>query len=153
EAAWPGDAFVDLVGVDVYDESWQPGTYRWPEGSDAAAIEARQKAVWEKEIHGGAHGLVFWSKFAREHGKPRAICEWGVKNRPNGNGGMDDPHFVEQMHRFITAPANRVAFHCYFDFDCEPPDGRHQISTGETGAYRTGFPKGAARFKELFGNP
>ena len=152
EAAWPGDAFVDQIGVDVYDESWRAGTYPWPAGTDAAGIANRQNEVWTKEIYGGPHGLAFWSRFARQHGKPLAVCEWAVKNRPNGHGGMDDPNFVEQMHRFLTDPANRVAFHCYFEFDCEPPDGLHQISPGERGTYRTGFPRASAKFKELFGS-
>ncbi len=151
ETAWPGDAFVDQVGVDVYDESWREGTYPWPEGTDATEVARRQKEVWSNEIEGGPHGLRFWSQFARQHGKPLSICEWAVKNRPNGHGGMDNPYFVEQMYRFLNDPSNRVTFHCYFDFDCEPPDGRHQISPGERGTYRTGFPKAAARFHERFG--
>lgn len=150
EQAWPGDAFVDLVGVDVYDESWQPNTYPWPEGASADVIEARQKKVWESELYGGNHGLAFWSKFAREHGKRMAICEWGVKLRPGGHGGRDNPFFVEQMHRFINDPANQVLFHCYFEYNCEPPDGHHQLSPGETGTYKTDFPRAAAKFKELF---
>lgn len=151
EEAWPGDEFVDLVGVDVYDESWRQETYPWPEGAGAALIEARQRKVWSSEISGGDHGLAFWSKFAREHQRPLAICEWGVKIRPTGNGGCDDPYFIEQMHRFITDPANNVYFHCYFDFNCEPPDGHHQLSPGEHGEPNTDFPRASAKFKELFG--
>src|SRR5262249_51911062 len=30
DEAWPGDAFVDYVGVDVYDETWNADTYPWP---------------------------------------------------------------------------------------------------------------------------
>jgi Glycosyl hydrolase family 26 len=153
EKAWPGDEFVDLVGVDVYDESWMPATYPWPATAAAEEIEARRRRVWKTEILGGAHGLAFWSRFARSHGKPLAVCEWGVKKRPNGHGGGDNPYFVEQMHQFLNDPANHASFHCYFDFNCEPPDGLHQISPGEKGTDKTAFPIAAARFKTLFGAP
>lgn len=151
EKAWPGDEFVDLIGVDVYDESWQPETYPWSESASVAEIEKRQRKVWANEIFGGDHGLAFWSKFARDHGKPLAICEWGVKNRPTGHGGRDNPYFVEQMHRFIADPVNNVFFHCYFDFNCDPPDGHHQISPATPGATNAEFPRAAAKFRELFG--
>ena len=150
EKAWPGDEYVDMVGVDVYDESWQPETYPWPADADAAEIAARHRKVWDREIYGGDHGLAYWSRFARDHGRPLAICEWGVKNRPCGHGGRDNPYFIEQMHHFITEPANHVAFQCYFDFNCEPPDGHHQLSPGENAA-NAEFPLSAAKLKELFG--
>ena len=151
EEGWPGDGCVDMIGLDVYDESWLPETYPWPAGASAAQIEARQRKVWEKQTYGGDHGLVFWSKFGRQHNKPLAICEWGVKIWPNRHGGMDDPYFVEQMHRFITDPANNVYFHCYFDFNCEPPDGHHKISPDAPGATNADFPRASAKFKALFG--
>lgn len=149
EKAWPGAEYVDYIGLDVYDESWQEGSYAWPAGTPATEIEARQRKVWEKEILNGDHGLAFWGKFAREQKRPLAICEWGVKKRPTGHGGTDNPHFVEQMHRFMNDAQNNVAFHCYFDFNCEPPDGHHQISPGVKGEYE--FPKSSVKFLELFG--
>lgn len=30
DEAWPGDKYVDYVGVDVYDECWNKDTYPWP---------------------------------------------------------------------------------------------------------------------------
>lgn len=151
ETAWPGDAVVDCVGVDVYDESWQPDTYPWPENASLTEIESRQAKVWTTKIYGGDHGLAFWTKFAHDHGKPLAICEWAVKRWPSGHGGQDDPQFVEQMHRFITDPANNVFFHCYFDYNCQPPDGHHQISAGGLVPGQFEFPRSAAKFLELFG--
>ncbi|HEY1065478.1 MAG TPA: glycosyl hydrolase [Pirellulales bacterium] len=151
ELAWPGAEFVDFVGVDVYDESWQEGTYPWPETSTAQEIDARHRKVWEKEIHGGERGLVFWSDFAKKEGRPLAICEWGCKTRPTGHGGRDNAFFVEQMHKFINDPANHVAFHIYFDFNCPPPDGNHQLSPDQSGNAPVDFPQSSALFKKLFG--
>lgn len=152
EQAWPGDAFVDYVGVDVYDETWNANTYPWPAGTSEAEIEARRKKVWDEWLFGSKWGLGMWSKFAREHGKPLAIPEWGVNKRDDGHGGLDNVLFIERMHAFINDPANNVAWHCYFDVNA--PDGHHQLSPGaHEGGSRTVvlFPKAAARFRELFG--
>ena len=152
EQAWPGDEFVDYVGVDVYDETWNADTYPWPAGSSAEEIERRQKKVWQEWIMDSSHGLVFWTKFARDHGKPLAIPEWGLNHADHGHGGMDNPWFIERMHAFVTDPANRVAFHCYFDIN--ESDHRHQLSPGVPGTGKkegTEFPVSSAKFRTLFG--
>ncbi|MBI3880921.1 MAG: hypothetical protein HY301_12795 [Verrucomicrobia bacterium] len=155
EQAWPGDEFVDLVGLDVYDETWQAGTYPWPASATDAEIEERHKKVWREWTFGSDHGLKFWRDFAAAHHKPLVIPEWGVKLQNTAgqeqHGGLDDAYFVEQMHAFVTDPANRVFFHCYFDVNCNPPKGRHQLSPGVNGTDRTDFPKSAAKFRALFG--
>lgn len=153
DEAWPGDAYVDYVGVDVYDETWNENTYPWPADAAPEVIEARHKKVWTEWILHSPRGLVFWAKFARDHDKPLAVPEWGLNRREDGHGGDDDVHFIEQMHAFIHDPANRVAFHCYFDVNAGR-DHLHQLSPGlgEGGKPdATLFPKSSARFKELFG--
>jgi hypothetical protein len=149
EQAWPGDEFVDYVGVDVYDDAWVKDTYPWPADATQSEIAARQKKVWDTIHYGGDHGLKFWARFAADHHKPLALPEWGIDDRPEHHGGMDDPYFIEQMHAFITDPKNNVAFQCYFDV--EAPDGHHQLSPGLKGDEKTEFPRAAAKFRELFG--
>ena len=157
DQAWPGDEFVDYVGVDVYDETWNANTYPWPAGTSDADILARRQKVWDEWLLGSNRGLAYWSKFAREHGKPLAFPEWGVTDREGGHGGLDNPLFIERMHAFIADPANHVAWHSYFDVNA--PDGAHQLSPGSGSAdpqgapVATKFPKSAARFRELFGAP
>jgi hypothetical protein len=148
EKAWPGDEYVDYIGLDVYDESWNENTYPFPAGLSEAEIAARQQKVWKELTDWGGHGLRFWTKFSQEHKKPLAFPEWGVNKRPDGHGGLDNPYFIEQMHAFITDPSHHVAFHCYFDV--EAPDGAHQLSPGPDGKHQTLFPKSAERFKALF---
>lgn len=151
DEAWPGDAFVDFVGVDVYDETWNEGTYPWPESADPKEIERRQKKVWTEWIMDSPRGLAFWTKFARQHSKPLAIPEWGLVSAAHKHGGLDNPHFIERMHAFISDPKNGVAFHCYFDIN--EKDHRHQLSPGVKGTGKqegTEFPKSAAKFRELF---
>ena len=40
DKAWPGDEFVDYVGLDMYDESWAKDTYTWPAAASAEEIAA-----------------------------------------------------------------------------------------------------------------
>jgi len=150
DEAWPGDAFVDFVGVDVYDETWHSGTYPWPSGASSAEIERRQRKAWDEWIVHSPRGLAFWTKFAQQHGKPLAIPEWGLVWSSHEHGGQDDPYFIERMHEFIVAPQNNVAFHCYFDVNLS--DHGHQLSPGPASSgERTQFPRSAAMFKTLFG--
>lgn len=152
DEAWPGDEYVDYVGVDVYDETWNADAYPWPAHASDEEITRRQKKVWEEWIMHSPRGLAFWTKFAKTHGKPLAFPEWGVVNGNHGHGGNDNPYFIEQMHAFITDPVNAVAFHCYFDINS--PELRHQLSPGPAKSDKpegTQFPKAAAKFKALFG--
>jgi hypothetical protein len=153
DQAWPGDEYVDFVGVDVYDETWNKDTYPWPATASAAEISARRRKVWDEWIMHSPRGLAFWTKFAQKHGKPLAIPEWGLNRRADGHGGGDNPWFVERMHAFVTDRANRVAFHCYFDVNVPGEDHRHQLSPGldEKGRPdRTEYPNSAAAFRRLF---
>jgi len=153
DLAWPGDEFVDYVGLDVYDETWHPDTYPWPKGAAPAEIERRRKKAWSDWIIASPRGLAFWTKFAKDHKKPLAIPEWGLNQRASGHGGGDNPHFIEQMHAFLTNPENNVAFHCYFDINGSE-DQRHQVSPGVSASgapAQTDHPRAAARFRELFG--
>ena len=149
ELAWPGAEFVDTIGIDVYDETWNAGTYPFPAGASPMEVEKRQMKVWDEWLMNSKWGLAFWALFAREQGRPLAIPEWGVNQRDDGHGGLDNPYFVEHMHAFVHEPSNNVAFHCYFDVNA--PDGRHQLSPGKSGSEKTAFPRSAAKFRELFG--
>jgi hypothetical protein len=89
EQAYPGDKYVDYIGVDAYDtSSWQ-------------------------QLLDGDHGLRFWSRFAADHHKPLAIPEWGVTGGGGGRG--DDPRYIDRMFTFMTKPGNHVAYEQYFD--------------------------------------
>ncbi|NNM85874.1 MAG: hypothetical protein HKL96_09005 [Phycisphaerales bacterium] len=144
--AWPGRKYVNYIGVDVYDQSWLRGTYPFPTHATPAIILLRQKAAWQG-IYSGNQGLLYWAGFAKQHRVALAIPEWGVDNRSDGHGGLDDPYFIRQMHKFMTDPAHHVAFDVYFDY--RAPDGDHQLSPGLSG-WRTQFPRSAAAFRKLF---
>ncbi len=139
--AYPGDPYVDTIGIDVYDQSWLPDTYPIPgDASPGEVLERRQRA-WSGMLHGDL-GLEFWSHFARAHGKRLAIPEWGLTRRSDGHGGGDNPYFVEQVHRFVSDPANRVAYLIYFEHDAR--DGEHRLTGGR-------FGRAASSFRARFG--
>jgi hypothetical protein len=123
---YPGDAYVDYIGVDVYDVSWQADTYPYPATCAAACRLVRQKTVWDR-LYYGQHGLGFWSQFAQNKQKPMSLPEWGVWARNDNHGGGDDPYFVEQMYNFIATPANNVAYQAYFEINTT--DGKHRLMT------------------------
>jgi hypothetical protein len=129
ELAYPGDSYVDYVGVDVYDTSWS----HYPSAHPAQA----RAAAWRDDLDGD-HGLAFWSRFAAAHHKPMALPEWGVTWLSNGHGGGDDPAFVDHMFGFMTDPANNVAYGHYFDWTSSAGD--HKL----TGSTR--FPASAAEY-------
>jgi glycosyl hydrolase family 26 len=147
DLAWPGDAYVDIVGLDVYDQSWSAGTYPIPAGAAHDDARRRQALVWA-QILDGAYGLRFWQRFGEAHGKPLAISEWGLSARADGRGGGDNPDFIANMWRFIHDPANRVAYHVYFDIMAR--DGGHQLSSDE--GFTSPFSASAATYRRLFGH-
>ncbi len=124
--AYPGDRYVDYIGLDVYDQYFD----------DALADPALR---WQDFVV-RPHGLAWHAAFAEIHGKPMSYPEWGLALRSDGNGGGDNPYFIEAMHDWIEA--NDVAYHHYFDYDTDQI--RSRISDGQ-------FPQAAIRFRELFG--
>lgn len=138
---YPGDDVVDFVGVDAYDASWVSGTYPYPAGCDASCRLHRQRKAWSQGVYGGQRGLEFWSRFARHHGKPLSLPEWGLWNRDDGHGGRANPYYLRQMAAFIKNPANGVGYFAYFEYDA--PDGRHTL--------RTSYPGSGAVYRQAFG--
>jgi len=101
-AAYPGDAYVDIVGIDSYD--------MWPGVTDERS--------WEQHAD-GEFGLNFWVDFAREHGKKISIPEWGVypgTGQAGANGG-DNPFYVTKMHEFFRSLGDDLAYESYFNED------------------------------------
>ena len=89
---------VDVIGIDVYD-SGMPGNPRDP------AVR------WTRLDHepGGLAQIV---AFARRHGKPLSVPEWGVVNA-SGKGLGDDPAYVAGIAAVVKN--NDVVYQAYFD--------------------------------------
>jgi hypothetical protein len=95
---YPGDAYVDIVGIDNYDHfPWSPS-----------------KAAFERTA-AAPEGLTWLYEFARAHGKPFSVGEWGVV--PTGDAGRENPGFVRWMHEWFAERAEHLAYEAYFS-DC-----------------------------------
>jgi hypothetical protein len=118
-AAYPGNAYVDAIGLEVYDQSWSTTspTNSWTTAHLPALVAAHQFAVTK--------------------GKPLAMCEWGVAIRTDGYGLGDDPYFVNQITSWMLNPSNDVTYETYMD-----------ANSGGINAEITGgdFPKSLAAF-------
>jgi hypothetical protein len=109
--AYPGDASVDYVGLDLYDQVW---------GVPRSPVRAWPTYVSED------NGLRCLSSFAAAHQKPAVLPEWGVTIRSDGHGLGDDPLFVGEMAQWIAT--HHIAFTSYFDINAS--DGEHGLLDG-----------------------
>jgi hypothetical protein len=107
-SAYPGDTWVDYIGVDIYDTSW---SYY----SNNAPTALQQAQAWKYMVSGNL-GLQYWSAFAAAHSKLMSIPEWGLAKLGSGHGGGDDPAFITKMFAFMADPANHVAYEHYFNW-------------------------------------
>ncbi len=139
-AAYPGDSYVDIVGLDVYDKglgtAWNATTKTW---ADPAAAFAHIQA-----------DLRTQRDFAVAHGKPVSYPEWaltGVDANVKSQVGGDDPTFIQGMSTWMNGlPASgpgSLSYQSYFNEDTE--DGHHRINANY-------FPASEHRYKTLFGS-
>jgi hypothetical protein len=124
--AYPGNRYVDFIGMDVYDQSWavhrKSATKRWNE------------FVNQKD------GLNWHVNFAAARHKPMSIPEWGLVKRLDDHGGGDNPYFIAQMHKWIQR--HQIAYHLYFE--STDPNAQYGVFSGR-------FPRSAESFVRLFG--
>ena len=116
---YPGNAYVDDIAADVYDQSWStyPGA-----SSEFSDIETEP------------YGLDWLTSLAAQDGKEMAIGEWGLGTGPGNAGqpysanneqvsGGDDPTFMNDMAQWLAT--NHVLEASYFD------DGPSTLSPSE----------------------
>ena len=128
ESAYPGDRYVDYIGLDVFDQSWADDT-------DSPSKRWRQ-LVRQKD------GLNWQSRFAAKHRKPMTFPEWGLVYRRDKRGGGDNPYFIRKMYEWMQT--HPVAYHLYFE--SSDPTGDYRVFGGR-------FPQAAKTFVRLFGVP
>ncbi|QPF85895.1 hypothetical protein IC762_06210 [Bradyrhizobium genosp. L] len=95
DMAYPGNDFVDYVGLDVYDFT-----------AEGTAAER-----WTNRYLKAPFGLEWQREFAAARGKQMSYPEWGV-----GQSG-DNAYFVQQMHDWFAANKAAIAYAAYFDVD------------------------------------
>jgi hypothetical protein len=95
---YPGDDYVDVIGIDNYDHyPWSP-----------------TKAAFD-ETAARAEGLSWLFAFARQHDKPFSVGEWGVV--PTADAGKENPAYIQWMHDWFAAHSSNLAYEAYFS-DC-----------------------------------
>lgn len=97
---YPGNQYVSVIGLDVYDIEW---------GHYPGAV-----AEWNHMLT-QPYGLDWLASFGAAHGKPISFPEWGLGWGNGGNGpagGGDNAYFIQHMARFISTHnvANAVAW-------------------------------------------
>jgi hypothetical protein len=100
DLAYPGNAYVNVIALDEYDQTWvtpQTPANEWNDTALPALTAAQQ--------------------FASAQGVPLAFAEWGLAIRSDGHGLGDDPLFVNNMVAWMQNPANNVAYESYFNID------------------------------------
>jgi hypothetical protein len=126
DTVYPGDDVVDIIGQDLYNQTWTPH------------IDTPEQR-WD-ELVNMPYGLKWHREFARAHGKPESYPEWGTGTRPDGHGGGDDAYFIERMAEWLGG--GNVAYHGYWDIAA--PDFNARLSDGHQ-------PLAARSFQRAFG--
>jgi len=91
EAVYPGDGFVDVIGLDLYDGVYPPG--------EVLRTESQQHATWAT-LRDQWDGLTGWLQLAFTHHKPLAYPEWGLELWNSGgqySGGGDNAVLIKEM--------------------------------------------------------
>jgi len=125
EQLWPGDDAVDLVGLDVYNQSWH-------------AQDKDPQMRWQGRLTTG-YGLNWLASFAAAHRKRIVIPEWGTGTRPDGHGWGDDPLFIHNMAAWMRT--HNVLYQGYWDFTASDYD-----ATMSAGKYPQTFDAYRAEF-------
>jgi glycosyl hydrolase family 26 len=120
--AYPGDAYVNTIGVDSYD----------------AYPAATTTAGWNTQLN-GTQGLMYWLNFAKTHGKKLAVPEWGNMNT-GSSAGHDNPAYVNDMRAFFQAHSAILAWESNF----QGPSTKGVYGTG------TSIPKSSAAYQAGF---
>jgi hypothetical protein len=95
--AYPGDAYVDVIGVNRYDFK---------------ALGSATSNDWRATC-GNPQDICAAAKFAREHGKLLGIPEWSMDRGIYGN--PDRVGFVQMMHQFFVDNRDVLMFENHFD--------------------------------------
>ena len=121
EEAYPGDDYVDIIGMDIYDETI------WCKIEDPVAR-------WDFNLK-EMYGLNWHRDFAKSHNKSMSYPEWGI----GGNGSGDNSYFVEKMAQWCEE--NHVVYQTYWNSNAAYPG---KLSDNQ-------YPQAAVKYREVFG--
>lgn len=96
---YPGNAYVDIVGLDLFDRSCVAPNTRYT----------------FQQLANEPISLAYFEKFAASKGKPMSLPEWGLSIAPL----TDDPQYVNGIGKAFTS--GNYAFEEYFDYQQPHP--------------------------------
>ncbi len=137
ECAYPGDDYVDILGLDVYDRGGPMSAFS---PSDQTWIDPAR--VWSEQF---LPLLELHHEFARDHGKPVSYPEWAIVTESSGAYGGDNPTFIRGMAAWLrslpTDGPGSLTYHAYFlgvsEYDFRPHEQSAEAFVEEFG---TGSP-------------
>ena len=121
DKSYPGDDFVDVIGMDIYDGHW-------------STIDAMPASRWNFYVSRD-FGLQWQVDFARTHNKRYSLPEWACCGDSTG----DDPYFINQMANWLKSNA-----YLYADYWDSNTVYRGELTNGQ-------YPKAAAAYIADFG--
>jgi hypothetical protein len=104
ESAYPGDAYVDMIGMDFY---WDPA---WDPADPVQAFTSMRTRDY---------GLQWHQNFAAAHNKPTTYSEWGIRTN---NAGP----YIDLVKKWFYD--HHVIFHTYWDSNSAYPG---ELSSGQ----------------------
>jgi hypothetical protein len=137
ELAYPGDAYVDVIGIDIYDEDW--------------ASSGRDGSGWASSLATETAGLQWQNDFSLAHNKLMAWDEWGVSsNNSNRPGGGDNAGFINNMLNDWFAPfVERFSHILYFEGDITSGAAAdHRLTSGPNPTTVNGLTNGTLQLKD-----
>jgi hypothetical protein len=104
--AYPGDAYVDYIGLDSYDQVVPYGS-AW----------TNPQEQWSRHYNGynGANGIKVYLDYARAHGKKISFPEWGLGWIYGPPAPLEDPYYINQMFALMNDPNNNVAWESFWE--------------------------------------
>lgn len=153
--AYPGAAYVDMIGLDIYDiysgySTTDSNGNMYPNLPGWQVTSIRNNG-WLSQKEWGAYPLDWWKTQAANAGKPLCFPEWGLDNPDAatkltvGYGGQDNTVFLTKFNQWINDPANNVTWHAYFEAGSGTASRNHQIY------FATQYPNAKALYPTLFG--
>jgi len=127
--SFPGKQYVDVMGVDYYNQ--------YP---TANSVEDFRGALGAKDGYGAPKGLQAHADFARSVGLPLSVNEWsGISEN------ADSPGFIQGMHEFFAKNAGSGPGQVLYDvqFNCDMGGGKFMLYKGK-------MPKSADMYQKLF---
>jgi len=126
---YPGNSYVDIVGIDVYDQDCSTGKTVGEEGWAAFSTNRAGNVPYSADFP----SIADIEAFAAAHGKPMSFPEWGV----SGTIEDDDAAYVTDMMQMFKS--DDFAFESYFDAGSDGVASLGSAIPNVTAAYAQAF--------------